>query len=264
MLMRLVYFAISFVVIILMTVSCSNDLTSSDENIDDPSGTITVSMRNSGNGDTRLHIGGINNTATLYVSNDNFRCYDAYIVSLGKVKGLGSITTMPTSGWADKMAAIPGNGYIIVTCLAEVYRVYVVDYIYNIYNEIIGVDIKYQPDFRPKVSAEEIQLSSTNATMFYSSYYMPNYYTHEFRFGMLSIPLANSFIPKCEFTAKGDAFDDISLRTDLNNGKLQNSLYVERFPEFYDTYDMTFEDENISLNSGVGKEAILTVHFERK
>lgn len=63
-----------------------------DTKVNDPEGTISLSMRNSNNGKTKLD--------GIYIDNENFR--GAYFASVGEVKGLGDITSIPMTGWADQ------------------------------------------------------------------------------------------------------------------------------------------------------------------
>ena len=85
--------------------------------------------------------------------NDN-----AKIASVGSVKRLSDINSIPTSGWSDKAIVFPGNGYVIkyeykdheyyndYVCYARVYVVSWMNAATN--NGIIGAYIKYQPMWR--------------------------------------------------------------------------------------------------------------------
>lgn len=156
---------------ILSVVSCNkigldpNGEDSGNVNIPDPEGTVTVNLNNghSGNyydigfgytyynsGYDLIHIDEINNFSGKYNS--------IKFVSLGAVNGLGSITSIPTTGWAEEVAVIPGNGYVVRNTEQDMYngsisheyvRLYVVDYIIGTNNGIIGARIKYQYPFQP-------------------------------------------------------------------------------------------------------------------
>jgi hypothetical protein len=105
--------------------------------VNDPEGTISLSMRNADNGKTYLD--------NIYISNENFR--GAYFASVGVVKGLGNVSTIPTTGWAEQMSVIAGNGYVAYSN-NQFYRIYVVSDIVATTGGIIGADIKYQKPFK--------------------------------------------------------------------------------------------------------------------
>lgn len=120
--------------------------------VNDPDGTILLSMRNSDNGKTYLD--------GIYIDKENFR--GAFFASVGKVKGLGNVSAIPTTGWADQMSVIPGNGYVAY-CNNQYYRIYVVDDIVSTSGGIMGADIKYQ---KPFIGINEsIQVPSTSITI---------------------------------------------------------------------------------------------------
>ena len=105
--------------------------------VNDPEGTISLSMRNADNGKTYLD--------NIYISNENFR--GAYFASVGAVKGLGNVSTIPTTGWAEQMSVIAGNGYLAYSN-NQFYRIYVVSDIAGTSGGVIGADIKYQKPFK--------------------------------------------------------------------------------------------------------------------
>ncbi len=122
--------------------------------VNDPEGTISLSMRNADNGKTYLD--------DIYIKNENF--VGAYFTSLGAVKGLGNITTIPTSGWANQLSVIEGNGYVAF-CDNHFYRIYVVSDIVGTTGGIIGSDIKYQKPFygvNEAISIDENALTFTS------------------------------------------------------------------------------------------------------
>ena len=152
-------FFVSFVIIFSLCsiISCDNgelhvsndDNENTNQGIDDPEGTITLSMRN-GKG-TYLD--------AIYIdSDDNFT--GAMFASLGKVNGLGSVTHIPVTGWASKVAVTPGYGYVAYS-EGIYYRIYVTDYTLNALNEIIGANVKYQKPFNgadEDIEAEESRI----------------------------------------------------------------------------------------------------------
>lgn len=105
--------------------------------VNDPEGTISLSMRNADNGKTYLD--------NIYISNENFR--GAYFASVGAVRGLGNVSTIPTTGWAEQMSVIAGNGYLAYSN-NQFYRIYVVSDIAGTSGGVIGADIKYQKPFK--------------------------------------------------------------------------------------------------------------------
>lgn len=121
-------------------------------NVNDPTGTVSLAMRNTDNGNTYLD--------NIRIKNENF--IGAAFVSLGAVRGLGNVSTIPTSGWADQVAVEPGYGYVAYSN-NQFYRIYVVDNIVSTSGGVIGADIKYQKPF--KGVDEVIQLPQTALTI---------------------------------------------------------------------------------------------------
>lgn len=83
----------------------------------------------------------------------------AEIADMGSVKGLGSVTSIPTTGWSTTSALEIGRGYVVryratkdyyaASSLPYIYsRLYVTDWVISATNGgIIGAKIKYQNDF---------------------------------------------------------------------------------------------------------------------
>lgn len=122
----------------------------------DPEGTITLSIRDSDNGKTNLD--------NIIIDNENFThdySPNIYFASIGSVKGLGNVTDIPTTGWASKVAVIPGNGYVVCDIYKEkFYRIYVTDYIVGTTGGIIGAEVKYQTPFKGKDEAISLDIQS--------------------------------------------------------------------------------------------------------
>lgn len=129
----------------------TNDPITPNTEVPDPTGTIRLSMRDRDNGRTYLD--------NIYIDTENFE--GAKFASIGAVRGLGNITNIPTTGWASEVAVVPGNGYVAYAN-DKFYRMYVVNYILNTSNGIIGADVKYQEPFKGK--DEEIQLETNSLT----------------------------------------------------------------------------------------------------
>ena len=131
----------------------------SGKSVPDPEGTIIVAMRNASNEDTwiypfpDIHYQSI--VPYLHItSSDNFEGFDMQFTTVGKVNGLGNIISIPESGWATRVAVMPGYGYVGRYSNPNVdylyVRIYVVDYILAaVNNGVIGATVKYQTPFEP-------------------------------------------------------------------------------------------------------------------
>lgn len=132
-----------------------DDNEQTNQGIEDPEGTIALSMRNGK--ETYLD--------AIYIdSDDNFT--GAMFASIGKVAGLGSVTHIPTTGWASKVAVTPGYGYVAYSDDIY-YRIYVTDYTLNTLNEIIGANVKYQKHFKgadESIEADESRIVFSGET----------------------------------------------------------------------------------------------------
>ncbi len=163
----------------LSLLSCKKDSNVTSGNVPDPAGTILVNLRN----DTgRIDLGKIEEedgrsyvSTSLYLIVDknnnlsisgNTSTYQAScktqseILSLGNANGLGNLNTdkVPSVGWAESMAAVKGNLYILrFSCIwiswsSDVqhndeyyFGLYVVDSIVGTDNGILGYTVKYCP-----------------------------------------------------------------------------------------------------------------------
>ncbi len=122
-----------------------------DAAVDDPEGTITLSMRNSNNGKTYLD--------QIYIKDDNFA--GAYFANIGDVRGLGNVSYIPKSGWAKQLSVVPGDGYVAYDVYDDVfYRIFVTEHIVATDGGIIGANVKYQRPF--KGADEAIMLDETS------------------------------------------------------------------------------------------------------
>lgn len=134
----------------------------------DPEGTIVLNMSSgpSGNyyqiGDLcRIHIDEANNFEGEYSSVE--------FVSVGLVSGLGKITQIPTSGWAENAAVVPGAGYVM-RYRDQYARIYVVEYLGNTYTDeqgntygqATGATIKYQAPFQLPIKIANNNLTFTS------------------------------------------------------------------------------------------------------
>jgi hypothetical protein len=111
----------------------------------DPEGTIVLNMFNGGyKNATRFHVYNVKfhiDKANNFVNDGITR-----FINVGKINGISDINETPTIGWTTSVAVIPGYGYIAKYNSSPEYqyiRIYVVDYITNTSNEIIGATIKY-------------------------------------------------------------------------------------------------------------------------
>lgn len=189
---RIVKSALLILALFAMTVSCTKDLPINGDDpedneevisYEDPADAITANLRND-NGylslfDNRLELK--INTANNLCGDPNY--YDRFsITSVGAVDGLGYVVDVPQSGWTSQVAVTPGNGYVIKyevyshyyipelgiwgepTYTAKYARLYVVRYIVNTNNEILGAEIKYQENWDPiTVTTKEISGVTANS-----------------------------------------------------------------------------------------------------
>ena len=137
-----------------------------NEQVADPEGTVTLSMRNENSGKTVLN--------DMYIDKaDNFTgSYGWVFVNLGSMQGLGNVSYIPKSGYASKVSVTPGNGYVAVRAAnsyyglkEELYRLYVTGYTLDIAGQIIGAEVKYQEPFKgldEALKADETSLTFTN------------------------------------------------------------------------------------------------------
>lgn len=117
------------------------DVVKPDQEVPDPTGTVLLSMRNND----------VTSLDGLYIGNDdNFHGNGWKIASMGKVRGLGNVASIPTSGWADRVAVVPGNGYVAHNYWSDEFvRIWVSDYISGATTGgVIGAEVKYQKPFR--------------------------------------------------------------------------------------------------------------------
>lgn len=131
-----------------------DDIISPDKEVPDPDGTITLSMRDKDNGGTYID--------NIRINQENFEnSYDGYFASVGAVKGLGNVAIIPLTGWASKVAVIPGNGYVAYdNQKKKFYRLYVKDYLVGTTLGIIGAEVKYQEPFKGKDEAISLDVQS--------------------------------------------------------------------------------------------------------
>lgn len=146
----------------LSFVSCEKDGSGDPKKpVPDPEGTVLVSMRNENNGG-----GAIGLSIGLFIQidkSDNFEVHSAYgrwveIASVGEVSGLGNILSAPEQGWSDKVAVMPGYGYVVRggsgnyptdDGVKSYVRLYVVEWVTGTSGGIIGARVKYQDQFVP-------------------------------------------------------------------------------------------------------------------
>jgi hypothetical protein len=164
---------ISFIMICLSLISCEpTDSTEENTPPPDPAGTITTNLTGTAgliiwqgtrtdNQPTTLYLG-MNvpsvNTWIYFWYGGNNHMNQGETADLGEVKGLGNVIEIPTTGYTFQCALMKGHGYVIRYQKEDSYssnsslpyfysRYYVVDYLTDIYDGIIGVNIKYQGPF---------------------------------------------------------------------------------------------------------------------
>lgn len=123
----------------------------SDPNVavPDPEGTVTVNITNNGR-DGEIFLSDL--SVDLYIDDgNNFRVHSSLspspsIVSLGAMKGLGNVVSVPAEGWSTSVAVVPGNGYV-VRRNGQYARLYVDSYMTSTSGGIMGAKVKYQSPF---------------------------------------------------------------------------------------------------------------------
>lgn len=137
---------------------------SPNDKIKDPEGTVTITMHNENSGETWLDY--------FYIDKgNNFEGSYSWFCDYGEVAGLGNVAKIPKAGWASTVAVKPGHGYVAYDSSNDFfYRMYVVRYITNVYDEIIGAEVKYQKPFygvdeMPTIEKTEINIP-TEATSY--------------------------------------------------------------------------------------------------
>lgn len=124
-----------------------------NEKVDDPEGTVQITMRNGNNGGTSLD--------NIYIDKaDNFHIGYGGIASVGSVRGLGNVSTIPTAGWSGQVAVTPGKGYVAYDGYSDTYyRLYVMEYVESVAGGIIGAEVKYQKPFKGLDQALEPEMT---------------------------------------------------------------------------------------------------------
>ena len=191
-------FAISLMLIALsiLTLSCKKDKNSASNepetptNYEEPENVVTINLLNDEG--SYVHILGcymkISSANNFYKI--NFNDHNISFVDVGAVESLGYVYQIPQSGWSDQVAVFPGDGYILKDDCYDNYglvytrfaRVFVVDYIYNANNEIIGAQLQYQDDwyYKMKVRTHGVTgITSTQAVFGGSIVYADNSITEK-------------------------------------------------------------------------------------
>ena len=164
--------------------SCSKD--DSDEfeptenvSSQDPEGTIVLNMEGGASGNYYKigELGEIHVDAANNFRGDDRNSYKIEFVTIGKVDGLSKVNQIPTSGWAESAAVIPGTGYMMRYYSSsysrenpQYVRIYVVDHLTstytdemgNTYGSTTGATIKYQAPLQQKINLENSSLTFSN------------------------------------------------------------------------------------------------------
>ena len=163
--MKLLGRVFTFLLLAVTFAACSSDDDSTDGdgnikpdvNVNDPVGTVSLSMMKGHDlNEGATYIG----NSSIHIGNDyNFN--GGYFISLGTVKGLGNVSYIPTTGWADMVSVRSGNGYVAYS-YGTFYRIYVEKEIVGTTGGIIGYDVKYQAPFKGKDL--ELELPATSVS----------------------------------------------------------------------------------------------------
>jgi hypothetical protein len=138
-----VLIALSMVILGFIGYSCETTEVLGDDEIKllEPEGTVSLTMSSPAD-----IIDG-----SMYIEKGNFK--GAIFASMGKVKGIGSMTTIPRSGWANSIAVAESEGYVAYSLSKNRYwRIYVSTYTDSI------VRVKHHSPFIG--SEKEIQLET--------------------------------------------------------------------------------------------------------
>ena len=148
----------------MSVIACSSDDSTDgdgnikpDVNVNDPAGTVSLSMMkgpSTSEGATRI------SGSYIYIGND-YNFDGGSFISLGTVKGLGNVSYIPTTGWADKVSVRNNNGYVAYSN-GTFYRIFVEKEIVGTTGGIIGYDVKYQAPFKGKDL--ELELPATSVS----------------------------------------------------------------------------------------------------
>ena len=110
-----------------------------------------------------LDIDGSNNFFLRYDGGQGDEMTEKFLVNVGKVKGLGYIENVPTTGWAARLAVQPGCGYIIRykgsenkrpyytmdPSLERYARFYVIEWMTSVSGGILGAKVRFEPEWTP-------------------------------------------------------------------------------------------------------------------
>ena len=163
--MKLLGRVFTFLLLAITFVACSSDDDSidgdgnikPDVNVNDPVGTVSLSMMKG-----RTIYDGATGIGSIYIG-DDYNFDGGAFISLGTVKGLGNVSYIPTTGWANKVSVRCDNGYVAYSYSHEAfYRIFVEKEIVGTTGGIIGYDVKYQVPFKGKDL--ELELPATSVS----------------------------------------------------------------------------------------------------
>ena len=238
---KLIQKVFTMLLIAMSVIACSSDDSTDgdgnikpDVNVNDPAGTVSLSMMKGpsiSEGATR--IGG----SYIYIGND-YNFDGGSFISLGTVKGLGNVSYIPTTGWADKVSVRNNNGYVAYSH-GTFYRIFVEKEIVGTTGGIIGYDVKYQAPFKGKDL--ELELPATSVS------FDKNGGTEDIVFNNKEFVV---------FTAKSsENWCQIIPTSTYNYSFLSNGIQIEVYPS-----DVTATTEaTITLTTAYGKKKEIKV-----
>ena len=111
-----------------------------------------------GTQDMALKVGNANSVVNGVTGIDaQYNLTGGMVVSLGKIDGLGAITSIPTTGWQTKAPVNIGSGYVVYNEATEVFcRLYIVG------QDGEGYHVKYQVPFRG--TEQELMFSTSEVS----------------------------------------------------------------------------------------------------
>ena len=240
--MKLLGRVFTFLLLAITFVACSSDDASTagdgnikpDVNVNDPAGTVSLSMMKG-----RTIYDGATGIGSIYIG-DDYNFDGGAFISLGTVKGLGNVSYIPTTGWANKVSVRCDNGYVAYSYSNEAfYRIFVEKEIVGTTGGIIGYDVKYQVPFKGKDL--ELALPATSFSL-------------DKKGGTENIVFNNKeFVV---FTAKSsENWCQIIPTSTYNYSFLSNGIQIEVYPS-----DVTATTEaTITLTTAYGKKKEIKV-----
>ena len=175
---RILAISLMLIALSILTLSCKKDKTSASNEpetptyYEEPENVVTVNLLN----DDGSYVLILGRYIKISTANNFYTIYGngAYLTfnDVGEVASLGYAYQIPQDGWSEQVAVFPGHGYVLKKVEYDNYgyvytkyaRVYVVDYIYDANNEIIGAQIEYQDNWCFGIDVYTYSVTDVTAT----------------------------------------------------------------------------------------------------